>query len=177
MTAHVGRSIGRRGWTAVGVAVVMPVSAVAVAAPATAAAAAPRTPEAVAQQRAAEIGERVEVPESRTDASQVFAEPDGQLVYESSAVPKFVRKPDGSWRDVKLKLEPGPDGTVRSVSSAADVRFSDGGSEPFATVVRDAKVITNDHGQQADGGFGRRAIQVDQRIRTPDGMASFLRRR
>jgi hypothetical protein len=96
----------------------------------------PVTPEAAALRTAALSGERVEVLEERTEDSQVFAEPTGKLVYEASAVPQFVRQADGSWRNVALRLEAAADGSLGPAVSAVDVRFSGGGSGPFATVTR-----------------------------------------
>lgn len=38
----------------------------------------------------------------------------------------------------------------------------------------DAKVLTRDRGRQMDGGFGSRAVQIDRRINTLDGILRVL---
>ncbi|MFI5838759.1 LamG-like jellyroll fold domain-containing protein [Catenuloplanes sp. NPDC051500] len=85
-------------------------------------------------ERAAASGERVEVMSERTEFSQVFAEPSGVMVMESTVVPKRVRHGDGSWSDVNLELSARPDGTIRPGASIADVRFSGGGTGPMVTL-------------------------------------------
>ncbi|GAB7045999.1 hypothetical protein [Catenuloplanes indicus] len=50
-------------------------------------------------ERTAETGERVEVLAERTEFSQVFAEPSGRFVMESTVVPMHVRHADGSWSE------------------------------------------------------------------------------
>lgn len=71
----------------------------------------------------------------RTEYTQVFAEPDGRLTYESAVLPQRVRRSDGSWADVDLSLVRAGDGTVRPRASVADVRFSSGGGGPLVTLV------------------------------------------
>lgn len=98
--------------------------------------------ENAAVRAAARAGSRVEALSQRTEVSQVFAEPSGELTYEASAVPQRVRQPDGSWQDVDLDLEPGRDGLLRPRASVADVRFSAGGAAPLATIVRAGRSMT-----------------------------------
>ncbi|MDR7325402.1 MULTISPECIES: LamG domain-containing protein [Catenuloplanes] len=93
-------------------------------------------------ERAAETGERVEVLSERTEYSQVFAEPSGRLVMESTVVPKHVRHADGSWSETDLDLSVRPDGTVRPGASVADVRFSGGDDAPMVTLVDAGKTLT-----------------------------------
>lgn len=116
-------------------------------APASPAAAAPGAPaaptaEAAAVKRAAATGERVEVVADRTESSQVFAEPDGRLTLEAGTVPEWVRRADGSWRDVDLTLVRGDDGLLRPTASVADVAFSPGGTGPMATLVQGGHRMT-----------------------------------
>ncbi|MDQ0365061.1 LamG domain-containing protein [Catenuloplanes indicus] len=78
----------------------------------------------------------------RTEYSQVFAEPSGRLVMESTVVPKHVRHADGSWSETDLDLSVRPDGTVRPGASVADVRFSGGDDAPMVTLVDAGKTLT-----------------------------------
>lgn len=95
-----------------------------------------------ANRLAAATDSRVEVLADRTEYAQLFAEPTGQFTYESAVVPQRVHRADGSWADVDLSLVAGIDGAIRPRASAADVRFSAGGSGPLATLVRDSKSLT-----------------------------------
>ncbi|WP_143162604.1 LamG domain-containing protein [Couchioplanes caeruleus] len=97
--------------------------------------------EGSALRRAAATGDRVEVAGERTEYSQLFAEPDGRLTFESTVEPKRVRRADGSWQDADLTLT-SDGGSVRPRSSVADVRFSDGGAGPLATMVKEGKTFT-----------------------------------
>jgi hypothetical protein len=70
----------------------------------------PALTEREALSRAAASDAPVEVLAERTEASQVFAEPDGRLSLEVGVVPQWVRQADGSWRDVDLNLDRGSGG-------------------------------------------------------------------
>ncbi len=85
---------------------------------------------------AASCHRSVVVGASRTEVSQVTAQPDGRLVLESTVEPQRTRLPGGSWADVDLKLHRSADGSVRPAASVADVRFSGGGRGVMATLVR-----------------------------------------
>ncbi|WIM94616.1 LamG domain-containing protein [Actinoplanes oblitus] len=87
-------------------------------------------------------GSRVEVTAERTEFVQVFAEPTGRLTYEAAAVPQRVRRGDGSWTDIDMRLAKGKDGLLRPAATLADVRFSGGGTGPLVTLVRDGKTFT-----------------------------------
>ncbi|MEV0901161.1 LamG domain-containing protein [Actinoplanes sp. NPDC049802] len=104
---------------------------------------APRAGTAVAAAvRAAKLsGTRVEVLPERTEFVQVFAEPTGRLTYEAAAVPQRVRRADGSWADIDVRLSK-VDGFLRPAATLADVRFSNGGTGPLVTLVRDGKTFT-----------------------------------
>ncbi|MFI6763435.1 LamG domain-containing protein [Micromonospora sp. NPDC050417] len=84
-------------------------------------------------------GERVEVASATSELTRVFAKPEGGFEFESAVVPQRARRADGSWADINLVLSRGGDGSWRPGASIADVRFSDGGSGPFVTLVRDGK--------------------------------------
>ncbi|QFZ22450.1 phospholipase A2 [Saccharothrix syringae] len=78
-------------------------------------------------------GEPVVLP-SRTTATSVTAvTPDGRFVTDITAAPVRVRAADGTWRDVDTRLvESG--GALRPKAAGPDVRFSTGGSGPFAEI-------------------------------------------
>ncbi|XVV10844.1 LamG-like jellyroll fold domain-containing protein [Actinoplanes sp. CA-131856] len=97
--------------------------------------------ESSAKRLALASGERVEVLSQRTEYTQIFANPEGGLTAESAVMPQRVRREDGSWADVDLTLQAGTDG-LRPRASVADVRFSDGGTGPMATLVRAGKSLT-----------------------------------
>jgi hypothetical protein len=91
---------------------------------------------------AASSDERVEVTEYRSETTQVFADPDGHLTLESTAVPQRVHTADGQWSPVDLGLRAASDGSLRPGASVADVRFSGGGSGAMVTLVRDGETMT-----------------------------------
>ncbi|GAA2536135.1 hypothetical protein GCM10010434_101300 [Winogradskya humida] len=90
---------------------------------------------------AREADARVEVLSERSEFSQVFAEPDGRITYESTVVPKRVHRSDGTWADVDYTLQRS-DGQLRPVASYADVRFSTGGNGPLVTMTESGKDFT-----------------------------------
>src|SRR5690348_3577532 len=57
-------------------------------------------------------GSRVEVADQRTATRTIFANPDGTMTAELSAVPMRVRR-DGRWLDIDTTLARGTDGAVR----------------------------------------------------------------
>ncbi|MEU4626869.1 LamG-like jellyroll fold domain-containing protein [Actinoplanes sp. NPDC023801] len=95
-----------------------------------------------AKQLAIASGERVEVLSSRTEFSQLFAEPTGRFTFESAVVQQRIRRANGSWADIDTSLVSAADGTLRPKASAADVRFSAGGSGPLATTVKLGRTFT-----------------------------------
>jgi hypothetical protein len=92
--------------------------------------------EAQALELAAACQRAVVVDTSRTEYTQVVAQPDGRLQFESAVVPQRTRRSDGSWADVDLTLQPGLDELLRPVASVADVAFSSGGDGPLVTLTR-----------------------------------------
>jgi hypothetical protein len=110
---------------------------VVTAGPASRGAAAPpideRAAESTALRLAAESGRTVEVAGSKSELARTVATPRGTLVRQSYAVPRWTKGKDGGWRDIDLTLR--KDGaTVAPAASAADVRFSAGGTEPLVTL-------------------------------------------
>nr|WP_309244438.1 hypothetical protein [Micromonospora parastrephiae] len=90
---------------------------------------------------AASCGQPVVVDSSRTELTQVTAQPDGRLRFEASVVPQRTRKA-GTWTDVDLGLARAEDGTWRPSAAVADVAFSGGGAAPLVTLRRDGKTMT-----------------------------------
>ena len=98
--------------------VLAPVVVVGVAAPAAAGSVLKPAPKEASTERAAlaaaaSSDERVEVTEYRSETTQVFADPDGHLTLESTAVPQRVHTADGQWSPVDLGLRAASDGSLR----------------------------------------------------------------
>ncbi|MET0492968.1 MAG: LamG domain-containing protein [Actinoplanes sp.] len=101
-----------------------------------------RATEAEAIAAAVASDSRVEVTGGRSETTQVFAEPDGHLTLEATAVPQRVRRATGEWVPVDLSLREAADGTVRPGASVADVRFSGGGTGSLVTLVSEGKTLS-----------------------------------
>ncbi|AGZ46088.1 LamG domain-containing protein [Actinoplanes friuliensis] len=101
-----------------------------------------RATEAQAVAAAVATDSRVEVTGARSETTQVFAEPDGHLTLEATAVPQRVRRESGEWAPIDLNLREAPDGTLRPGASVADVRFSPGGTKPLVTLVSEGKKLS-----------------------------------
>ncbi|SBT44012.1 LamG domain-containing protein [Micromonospora auratinigra] len=110
------------------------------AAPATCVPQAQSTREAVAM--AAACRQPVAVESSRSAYTQVIAQPDGTMRFESAVEPQRTRRADGSWAEVDLSLRPGADGLLRPAASVADVAFSAGGDQPLITLRRGGRAVT-----------------------------------
>ena len=98
-----------------------------------AACAGPAATAALAGARAHACGRPVEVLGRRSVTSQTFANPDGTFRLEVSAVPRWVRHPDGSWSGVDTSLRRAADGSLAPVATAVPVRLSAGGAGPLVT--------------------------------------------
>lgn len=98
--------------------------------------------EGAALSLAAETGDRIEVASARSEFSQLFAEPDGRLIFESTVEPERVRQADGTWLKTNLELFDDEAGAIRPRASVAEVRFSDGGSGPLATMVNEGTTFS-----------------------------------
>jgi hypothetical protein len=79
-------------------------------------------------------GSRVEDASQRTGSTRTFANPDGTWSTEMATGPERVQQDDGSWVDIDTTLVQDDDGGWVPQASAAEVSFSDGGAEPFATM-------------------------------------------
>jgi hypothetical protein len=136
-----GPQRGLAFWAAVAVAaglLAAPGTAPAQAAPACAGVAPTQT---AALALATSCGVPVVVDESRSEFSQVVAQPDGRLRLESAVEPQRVRRSAG-WTDIDLDLRRRPDGLWAPGATMADVRFSGGGSTPLVTLVRGGRTFT-----------------------------------
>ncbi|WP_230858852.1 hypothetical protein [Actinoplanes aureus] len=74
--------------------------------------------EARAVTMAAACRRAVVVAGSRTELTQVVAQPDGRMRFESAVVPQRARTRDGGWADVDLRLACGADGRLRPAAAA-----------------------------------------------------------
>lgn len=97
--------------------------------------------ESAAVELAVSCDRPVMVDSSRTEFSQVVAQPDGRLRLEAAVVPQRARRGAG-WADIDLSLIRGADGQLRPAVSVADVAFSDGGSGPLVTLTRGGRTVT-----------------------------------
>lgn len=88
---------------------------------------------------ARESGKRVEILSHRTEAAQVFANPDGHLTAEFAPTAVRVKQDNGTWAPVDTTLAARADGTVAPKAAAADLAFSGGGSGPLARMTKDGK--------------------------------------
>ncbi|MEH1165441.1 LamG domain-containing protein [Micromonospora sp. CPCC 205539] len=91
---------------------------------------------------AAACRQPVAVEVSRSEYTQVVAQPDGRLQLESAVEPQRTRGADGTWVDVDLTLGKGGDGLLRPAASVADVAFSAGGATPLITLKRAGSTMT-----------------------------------
>ncbi|MGW5233605.1 LamG-like jellyroll fold domain-containing protein [Streptomyces nodosus] len=81
-----------------------------------------------AAKKAAETGERVEVPGEGTEYATTYANPDGMtFTLEQSAVPVRVHGSAGGWVAPDAALEFRPDGGVAPKAAVVDLEFSAGG--------------------------------------------------
>jgi hypothetical protein len=107
---------------------------VAIAAPAKPACVAAVQSSVEAAALAAACNARVEVLGERSETAQVFAKPSGGMTMEESVVPRFAKRPDGSWTDVDTTLQLNADGSVAPKAAVLPISFSGGGTDAFATL-------------------------------------------
>ncbi|WP_433607365.1 FG-GAP repeat domain-containing protein [Dactylosporangium sp. CA-139114] len=114
------------------------VPAPATAAPAGCAASRAKADEAGAVSEARRCRKRIEVLGRRSERSQTFAEADGSMVLESSAVPKRLRRADGSWADLDATLRKQADGGFEPAVAQTTARLSGGADRTLVSVPTDA---------------------------------------
>lgn len=138
--------------------------------------------EARALTEASETGQPVEVLTQRSEASQVFANPDGTFTQDTYALPQFVRQ-DSKLVPIDTTLKMNSDGSHSPKAAEVDVRLSGGGNGPLATVVRDGRSMSWSWPQtlpepQVDGDtltFGNVLADVDLKLKAgPAGFTSLL---
>ena len=91
------------------------------------------TPEALAATEAKRTGRRVELPGTRTETAQVFANPDGTKTLEQHAMPVRVRRGSG-WVAPDPTLRRDTDGAVRPVATVSPIVLSGGGSSTLLSI-------------------------------------------
>ncbi|MCC5575897.1 laminin G domain-containing protein [Microtetraspora sp. AC03309] len=93
--------------------------------------------------RAAEIGESVEVTGARTEFTTTYANPDGESFrLEQTTVPVRVKGPDDAWVSPDATLERRADGSVGPVAAAVGISFSGGGDGArLLTMTRDGRTL------------------------------------
>jgi hypothetical protein len=77
---------------------------------------------------------RIEVLDQRSERSRTFAAADGSMVLESSAVPKRIKRGDGSWADLDSTLRKQSDGTYAPTVAQTTARLSAGGNRTLVSV-------------------------------------------
>lgn len=98
------------------------------------------TPEDTASKAAREAGKPVEVLARRTETSQLFANPSGTYTQEQYVLPRWTRK-DNKLVPIDTELAPTADGRIAPKATTAGLSFSDGGTGPAVTLVRDGRKI------------------------------------
>lgn len=89
--------------------------------------------EAQALALAAACGVPVEVGSARGFVARTWAQPEGHLRSEISAVPQWTRDETGEWVDVDPTLAWEAGGPVRATATVSTIRMSGGGLGPFVT--------------------------------------------
>lgn len=89
-----------------------------------------------AEAMARACGSRVEVESERTEYSELYVEPSGNRTVVTAVVPQRARRLDGTWGPIDTTLQQVGD-QLAPMATAANVRFSTGGTGPFATLTRD----------------------------------------
>lgn len=97
--------------------------------------------ELAAEAMARACGNRVEVESERTEYSEIYVEPSGIRTFVTAIVPQRARRPDGTWGPIDTTLQQVGDQLVPA-ATAADVRFSNGGTGPFATLTREGHSLS-----------------------------------
>ncbi|MFF3333827.1 LamG-like jellyroll fold domain-containing protein [Streptomyces sp. NPDC002888] len=115
------------------------------AAPRSAPVAGPQAPKTATTLSAAEHaatagGADVEVTSLRTESSEVYATPDGQVEAVQHLKPVRTRV-DGQWKAIDNTLAKQPDGSVAPHAAAVGMTFSGGGKTPLVTLERTGRKL------------------------------------
>lgn len=131
---------------------------------------------------AADTGEPAEVLARRTESAQVFANPDGTFTQDTYVLPQFARQ-DNKLVPIDTDLEANSDGTLSPRATEVDVKFSNGGDGPLATIVRDGRsmswswphTLPAPHVEGDTMTFGDVLTDVDLKLRAgPAGFTSLF---
>ncbi len=77
----------------------------------------------------------------RTEASQVFANPEGDFTEESYAMPRWTRK-SGRMLSIDTGLTKNGDGTFSPKATEVAMKFSGGGKGPLAVIAKDGRTMS-----------------------------------
>ena len=94
-----------------------------------------------AQAMAVACDRSVEVEAARSEYSELYVGPSGSRTLVTSVVPRRARQPNGAWGPLDLTLRQVGD-ALAPTASAANVRFSAGGSGPFVTATSEGHSMT-----------------------------------
>jgi hypothetical protein len=131
------------GVTGIAMTTVLPAPAGAAPAPAAVVAQADPTEaadEATAMRLAWKHRKPVEILDQRTESSETYAQPDGTLRTRQFSRPTRVHR-DNAWVSVDTRLK-AENGVVKPAATTLDMRFSDGGTDPMLTIVKDGKSLS-----------------------------------
>ncbi|MEV6241923.1 LamG domain-containing protein [Lentzea sp. NPDC051838] len=95
-----------------------------------------KSPEALAR----ETGQKVELPDSGTERTKIFVNPDGTRTLESRAEPVRVRR-DTGWVPIDTGLRERADGAVEPAATTTGLVFSGGGDDQLVKLSKDGKDI------------------------------------
>ncbi|HZM74278.1 MAG TPA: LamG-like jellyroll fold domain-containing protein [Candidatus Limnocylindrales bacterium] len=99
------------------------------------------TTQAQAVSKAKACGGPVEDLSARTEYSQTFAEASGLETQEISVVPQRAKRRDGTWAAIDTTLQRSGD-AVTPTAAASNLRFSPGGTAPFASMTVQGKTFS-----------------------------------
>ncbi|MFC0436458.1 LamG-like jellyroll fold domain-containing protein [Kutzneria buriramensis] len=97
--------------------------------------------ETTASAQARRTGAKVEVAGEGSETSKVMANPDGTFTMSTYTAPVRVKR-GSAWVPIETSLKPTADGLLAPAASAEDVKFSNGGSSPLATVSTHGKTVS-----------------------------------
>jgi hypothetical protein len=92
--------------------------------------------ELAAEAMAKACGSRVEVESGRTEYTELYVEPSGSRTIVAAIAPQRARRLDGTWGPIDTTLQQVGD-LLAPMATAANVRFSTGGTGPFVTLTRE----------------------------------------
>ncbi|WP_249227151.1 LamG-like jellyroll fold domain-containing protein [Kutzneria sp. CA-103260] len=97
--------------------------------------------ETSAAAQARRTGAAVEVADEGSETRTVVANPDGTFTMSSHIEPIRVRR-DNAWTPVDTSLKPTAEGLLAPAASTEDMKFSNGGNAPLATISTQGKSVS-----------------------------------